>query len=99
MEERKEKSGGIKIGDEMPLNWKDNYWYNPNQIGFAIEERVRVKHLTPSGLYPNEMLDTVGEIGVVKNTHYSADYGTTIEVWFKQFNDIWNYLPRDLEKV
>jgi hypothetical protein len=83
----------------MPLNWKDNFWYKQANIKFERSQRVRVKHLTPSGLYPNEMLDTVGEVGVVEGNHYSDLYGPTVEVYFRKFSDFWNFLPIDLEKV
>ena len=83
----------------MSLNWKDNFWYQPKQNAFKKGDKVQVKHLTPSRLYPNEMLDTVGEIGMVEGNYYSDLYGPTVEVYFTKFGDFWNYLSRDLEKV
>jgi hypothetical protein len=83
----------------MPMNWKDNYWYKSDQSTFNRGQRVKVIKLSASNLYPSEMIETVDEIGVVEKTHYSDEYGITVEVYFKQFGDFWNYLPRDLEKV
>jgi hypothetical protein len=83
----------------MPLNWKDNFWYNPKQVKFKRGDAVQVKHLTPSRLYPSEMLDTVGEIGAVERNNYNDTFGPTVEVYFRKFGDFWNFLPIDLEKV
>ena len=83
----------------MPINWKDNFWFSPKQSGFERGQRVQVIKLSVSALYPEEMKETIGEIGVVEGIHYAYEYGTTVEVYFKKFSDFWNYLPRDLERM
>jgi hypothetical protein len=76
------------------LNWKDNYWFPNLKKG----DKVRVVKLTPSDLYPREMNDTIGKIGVVTNPSYPSSYGKIVLVEFNRYEQ-WSYFPNDLERI
>ena len=88
-------SGGIKIGDKLPLKWTDNYWVKEFKNG----DKVKVMQLSDSDLYHGGMKNTVGKIGeVVDDKATSSKHGELVGVVFGGY-ERWYYYKKDLQKV